>query len=346
MKIQVKQTIQEYLKSFYQNDYKKTISFLDKKETEKYVGTFIAFAEQMDVFGETDEFLEKIGIDNLEYLKSLSTDDFMFKILALTKKELETGELNKMIQGIKITNIDVDKNIAIVDYTIPVSYFGEVEEVLSNVKLTKHKEDWKVHFKSSLDNALTSFQEEINLFYKRKSKDQIENLNHHPNDLEKIILVGYKNMNGDIVFEPRFKDGGDFADGYAYVKVMSKYGYIDKSGGIVIKPKYDDAKNFSEGLAAVQLPNSNYWGFINKKGIEVIPPQFDGVSEFNEELCAVLIDEKWGYINKKGKIVIPFQFEEADDFWSEETDVVRLDKDGELEYISINKQGKIVDQEE
>lgn len=347
MEEQIRITIKEYMKAFYKSDYEKLLSFLDKKETDNYVKKFIDFADQMDVFGETDDFLKKIKIDNLASLKALSTKEFMTKIFSLTKTEIGEKKMNKLLKNIKIIKVDVDGDIANVKYSIPVSYFGEVQITEQNMTMTQQNEGWKIHFKSGLDTALSSFQEEINLFYKRKSKDNLTNLKHHPNDLEKVTLVGYKNMNGDIVFEPRFKDGGDFSEEMAYVKVMNKYGYIDKNGEIVIKPAYIDAKNFSEQLAAVELTDTHQWGFINRKGKMIIEPKFDDVSSFNHGFCAVQMDDKWGYIDKTGKLVIPCIFHEASDFWDNEADVTRYGEDeDEFEYITINKEGKRIDEEE
>jgi hypothetical protein len=346
MKETVRNTIQQYLKSYYTNDFETLISLLDEEETNNYVNRFVEFAIKMDYFGETDGFLQRIGVENLNALKNMRPKEFMSKVLNLTKKEIGEDEIHKIVNAIEIKNINLEGKIATVNYTYPVSYFGEDEIMESTMILTNQEKNWKIHFKSGLDQALSSFQNEMDSYYEKKSKDKIHNLTHHVNDLEKIVLIGYKNMNGDIVFEPRFKDGGEFSDGYAYVQVMSKYGYIDKTGELVIKPQFDSAKNFSEDLAGVQLSNSDKWAFINKKGEIKIEHTFDEVSEFNEGLCAVEINEKWGFINKKGEIVIKCQYEEVSDFWSDETDVVLLDENGELQTIYINKKGEIVDEEE
>jgi hypothetical protein len=345
MEKEILKTIQQYLTSFYNNDFDTLISILDEDETEKYVKHFVEFATKMDEFGETEEFLQKIGVENLETLKKLSTYDFMNKVLALTKKEIGESEINKIINSCKITNIDIDGNVATVQYKFSIKYFDEYQEFESSMKLTKNDDRWQIHFKSGLDKVFSIFQKEIDSYYERKSKDQLHNLNHHVNDLEKITLIGYKNMDGEIVFEPRFKDGGDFSEGYAYVKVMKKYGYIDHTGDLKIKPQYVSARNFSEDLAAVQLQDSNNWGFINKNGKLIIEPKYEDVLEFNEGLCAVQLNDKWGYINNKGKVIIPCQFEEASNFWSDTTEVVKIDKHGELETVYINKKGEVVDEE-
>lgn len=342
----IENTIKQYLESYYTNDFETLISLLDEIETKNYVDRFVEFAMKMDHFGESEDFLNKIDVRDLEELSKLAPGQFMHKILSLTKQQIGEQEMHRILNAIEVSNITLDDKVATVSYTYPVTYFGEEEIMTSVMNLTKKGEEWKIHFKSGLDQVLSSFQNEIDSFYERKSKDQIQNLNHHVNDLEKVVLVGYKNMNGDIVFQPRFKDGGEFSDGYAYVKVMSKYGYIDNSGDIVIKPRFDSARNFSENLAGVQLSNSTLWAFINKEGKVMIQPKYDEISEFNEGLCAVEMNGKWGYINSKGEIVIKCQYEEANDFWSEETEVTRIDENGELESIYINKNGQIIDEEE
>lgn len=346
MKKEILKTIQAYLRSYYTNDYQAMMVHLDEEASNNYVEQFVSFAEQMDEFGETDDFLSKIGVDDLATLKKLSTSAFLTKIFELTKQEIDEARTNKILKRIVIKNIEIENDVASVEYTYPVSYYGGKEHMKSIMPMSKKGGEWKIHFKSQLDIALSSFQKQIDDFKKRKAKDQLENLNHHLNDLEKITLIGYQNMSGEIVFEPRFKDAGNFSGGMAYVKVMSKYGYIDQTGEIVIKPQFRKAANFSDDLAAVQIGKSRQWGFINKKGAIVIEPAYDEVSEFNEGLCAVEKDEKWGYIDNKGKVLIPFQFIEADDFWSDEAEVAIHDKDGYLETVFINKKGEIQDEEE
>lgn len=346
MKEIVKNTIQKYLRSYYTNDFDTLISLLDETETVNYVNRFVDFAVKMDYFGETDDFLKSMDVENLDVLTKMNPKDFMLNIINLTKQELGEDELSRIVDGMEVTNISLEGKVASVSYTYPVSYFGEDEIRESKVILTNQDESWKIHFKSGLDQALSSFQNDMDSYYEKKSKDKIHNLTHHVNDLEKIVLIGYKNMNGDIVFEPRFKDGGEFSDGYAYVKVMSKYGYIDKTGELVIKPQFDSARNFSEDLAGVLLTNSTKWAFINKEGEIKIEPTFDEVSEFNEGLCAVEINKKWGFINKRGEIAIKCQYEEVSDFWSDKADVVLLDENGERQTVYINRNGEIVEEEE
>lgn len=96
MKESVKNTIQQYLKSYYTNDFETLISLLDEAETKNYVNRFVEFAIKMDYFGETDGFLNKIGGDNLDVLTKMKPKVFMSKILNLTKQEIGEDEINKI----------------------------------------------------------------------------------------------------------------------------------------------------------------------------------------------------------------------------------------------------------
>lgn len=348
MEEEIRNIIKAYSKSYYQNDFEKMISFFDGRDLDKYVQDFKSFASKMDEFGESDDFLRTIGVADLDTLRLLTTIEFMEKILALTKVDVDVDvdSLIKNVESIKITSLEFDNNIANVKYTVPFKQYGLNEIIESSLKLSKQANGWRIHFKSGMDRLLAYYQKEIDTYNERKGQDQLQNLNHHVNDLEKTTLIGYKNMNGDMVFEPRFKDGGDFSEGLAYVKVMTKYGFIDKTGELVIKPQYKEVSDFSEGLAAVQISKTDKWGFINLKGKEVIRFTFDEVTDFSEGLCAVSINYKWGYINKEGVIVIPIQYEEASPFMHDETALVEIIGNEENESFYINKKGEIIAKEE
>jgi len=117
MKEQIKATIQEYLRSYYTSDYKKLISLLDEDETKNYVDSFVAFAIKMDEFGESEDFLTKIKIPSLTALQKMSSNQFMTKLLGMSKQEIGEKEMNKMIAGIELTGIETDAKVATVNYT-------------------------------------------------------------------------------------------------------------------------------------------------------------------------------------------------------------------------------------
>jgi hypothetical protein len=47
--------------------------------------------------------------------------------------------------------------------------------------------------------------------------------------------------------------GIDFSEGLVAVRVNGRVGFMDMAGNIVIEPKYDDAYPFSDGRAPVEL---------------------------------------------------------------------------------------------
>lgn len=341
MKKEIKETLASYNQAFYHQDYTQAIKYLHKESIQAYRDKMVQFADQMDVFGETEEFLSRLKVKDLKALHALSGNAFIKKLFAIISREIPAADVKKMIKGIKILKIDILENTANVIYEMPVRSFNSWTSMKAEVQLIHLKNEWKLLFKSGLDFMLSSFQKEIDLFYERASKDQLKNLNHHENDLEVYTLMGYKNMEGDVVFEARYKDAGEFSEGLAYVKIMNKYGFINKKGAITLKPRYRKAQSFSSGLAAVRNEH-NLWGFINKKAEVVIDFQFTDVDYFNEGLCAVALGANWGYINKKGKWLIEALYKAASRFYSGEAEVSLINKEGEIAEFSINKKGKTI----
>ncbi len=339
MKREIRKVLKAYTEAFYKQEYTKAYQHLDKESTKDYRDKIVAFAEQMDVFGETEDFLSRLKITNLEALKRLSTKAFMIKLFALLSREMKENDLKRMLKGLKILEID---ERAQVKYEMPVPSFNSWTRMTAIVNFKETSTGWKMLFNSGLDRLLHDFQKEIDQYNERASKDQPSLLNHHENDMEVYTLKGYKNMDGEVILEARFKDAGVFSEGLAFVKIMNKYGYINKKGKITLKPRYYDAHDFSEGLAAVKNKN-DYWGFINKKATQVIDYEYTAVQSFNEGLCAVQKNNKWGFINKKGKTIIEHQYHLASNFFQGEADVIILNSDGdEIEYC-INKKGRKID---
>ncbi len=342
---EIEAVLKQYLHAFYQKNYDKMLRILDQDELVNYRNLFVEFAEKMDVFGETEDFLKRIQIKDLKELKALSVNDFMINIFNLVTRELGEKELKRILKSLKITDIDEADFLAIVHYDVQVQIFGDWETIQSNVSMLKTSEGWKILFKSGLEMALVGFQKEIDLYYERKSRDQLDKI-QHPNDLSTYKLIGYKNLDGDIVFEARFRDAGNFSEGFAYVQVMRKYGYINTKGEIAIKPQFYDARDFSEGRAAVKLgkhKGSPFWGFINKKGKLVIDAIYQETDDFSEGRSAVKKKGKWGYINKKGETIIPHQFSEANPFSDGVAYVELINKDGDIVEMVLDRKGNMVE---
>lgn len=82
------------------------------------------------------------------------------------------------------------------------------------------------------------------------------NLYAKPDSLFRIIengRFGYIDAKGKVVIAPRFRNGSDFSDGLAAVRLDGYYGYIDKKGSYIIPPKYEFATGFENGIAVVYV---------------------------------------------------------------------------------------------
>ena len=106
---------------------------------------------------------------------------------------------------------------------------------------------------------------------------------------QKYYLIDNKGKN---IVEDSFDDAKIFnGEGYAAVKIGSKWGFINKDGEVVIEPMYEDARSFSNGYAAV-LKNGK-WGFINSQNELAIDYQFQDAKDFNEGGCVLVKGDKW-----------------------------------------------------
>ena len=131
---------------------------------------------------------------------------------------------------------------------------------------------------------------------------------------------------------------GDFSEGYAQVKLNSKWNFIDTQGKLVSPNQwFDNAGIFLNGYARVKL---NYkWNFINTQGKLLFPNQwFDYVGNFLNGYAVVILNNKWNYIDTQGKLVSPNQwFDYVEDF-SNGYAIVKLNN----KYNFIDTKGKLV----
>ncbi|MEL6865139.1 MAG: WG repeat-containing protein [Bacteroidota bacterium] len=343
MKEQIEQTIKKYLKAIYQQDYPTVIALLYDEDKQEYRDTFVEFMEKIDTIGEAGELLERFNIKDIPSLQQLTADEFITHVLQSASTEIGEEALKKIIAETRITDIDEADIVTIVKYEIPFEYFGTWDTIASEMMMIYTQAGWKIFFKSGMRAGLARFERDIDRYFEQKAKD---NLNQpiDEEDLTQYNLVGFKNSNGDVVFEARFKEAGDFSNGLARVKIISRYGYIDLKGDLVIKPAYTQAQDFSEGRAAVRVKDEEgklKWGFIDKKGQIQIAPQYEETLQFSEGLCAVKQDHKWGYIDPKGKAIIPFQFSEAENFDEGEAKVAIL-REGKFIELILDTEGNLI----
>ena len=347
MKAKIEKTLKTYLRAIYQQDLETVYDLLYLDDIIEYKSLIEEFAEKMDPFGETEDFLKKLGLKNLSSLKKMTPKELMYSIFNMITNEVGEKEMKKMIKGTKILEIDQADVLTNVKYEMPVKMWDEMTIIQTEVNMIKTGGKWKVLFKSGMRHGLKRFQQDIDDYHERKAQDQI------PKDVDEIHLtpytiIGYKDENGNTVLEARFKEAGEFSEGLAAVQILTKYGFINKRGELVIKPQFHKAQAFCGGLAAVLIRSSEQfgrgkWGFINKKGKLVIPAVYEDIGFFMEGLCNVEKDSMWGYINKKGKTVIPFKFEETEPFHEGEANVSVRNSKGVLVDMTIDKKGRLVD---
>lgn len=122
-------------------------------------------------------------------------------------------------------------------------------------------------------------------------------------------LIGYLNTRGEVEMPYQFKDGYNFSEETAFVRIEDHVSLIDSKGSILardILALNSWHSKFVEGLAGAQKEFA--YGFIDKKGNFVIEPVYDEVRDFSEGFAAVKKDYKWGFVDKTGALRIPLQF--------------------------------------
>ena len=120
-----------------------------------------------------------------------------------------------------------------------------------------------------------------------------------------IYNFTYKTENGKIIFKYNKKTAKNNDEGIEMNRsdtlavIKKEWGYIDMTGNEIIPRKYKEVGDFSEGFAKVQLDEK--WGYIDKTGNEIIPLKYDFANDFSDGLAIVVINEKFGFIDKKTK---------------------------------------------
>ena len=96
------------------------------------------------------------------------------------------------------------------------------------------------------------------------------------------------------------------AQDITYAKKNEKIGFIDLKGNWVIEPKFDKARAFVKNLAPVQVGKK--WGYINTKGAFLVEPIYNDAEIFSTDGFAPVKDKEWGFINETGKLVVPCEY--------------------------------------
>jgi hypothetical protein len=156
--------------------------------------------------------------------------------------------------------------------------------------------------------------------------------------------TGFRDLDGNIVIEPKFDNAEMFSEGFSTVQLGERFGLIDQKGNYVLPlTAFEYLGSVHNGLVSFRK-NSKY-GFVNTKGQEVIRPQYDWVDDFSEGLCVVRNDfekpgsGKYGYIDTTGKIIIDLQFQYANKFENGQAKIEINNLWG-----AIDKAGKIIEE--
>lgn len=118
-------------------------------------------------------------------------------------------------------------------------------------------------------------------------------------------FVGYIDVNGNYVIEPKFYDGEMFAsNGLAGVRDKNGlWGYIDETGEYVIEPKYEYAGVFADGLAPVRYKDGS-WAYIRENGETAFDLSCEYANEFYEGHAVIKKDDRMQYfIDTNGNIL-------------------------------------------
>ena len=151
------------------------------------------------------------------------------------------------------------------------------------------------------DNAKFQFHFEIRQFM--DSNDSPIRLNTV--GLSTGITEFYSKINMAFRFLLRYDYVDTFSNGYAKVKLNSKWNLIDTQGKLVSPNQwFDDIGNFYDGYAKVKL-NSKF-NFIDTQGKLFSPNQwFDGAGDFSDGYAKVKLNSKFNFIDTQGKLVFP-----------------------------------------
>ena len=121
--------------------------------------------------------------------------------------------------------------------------------------------------------------------------------------------LGYMDLDGNIVIEPRFDQGGEFSEGLAAVQLDGRWMFIDKSGATATQLPRDVifAEPLSDGLslASSSAQPDRKFGYVDKNGQWAVKPEWDDANPFHDGLAYVGIWRNGivAYVDHKGKRV-------------------------------------------
>jgi len=122
--------------------------------------------------------------------------------------------------------------------------------------------------------------------------------------------LGYMDLDGNIAVEPRYDQGGEFAEGLAAVQLQGHWMFIDKTGAVTAEfpAGIAFAEPLSDGLSLVSADRDQpgrKFGYVDRNGHWAIKPAWDDAEPFHEGLAYVGLwkGEKTAYIDHKGRSI-------------------------------------------
>ena len=142
------------------------------------------------------------------------------------------------------------------------------------------------------------------------------------------------NKKGKLLSNQWLDRAGDFEDGFAAVGLNGKCNFLTKEGKLLSNQWFDSASNFYYGFALIRLDNR--FNFLTKKGNLLSNLWFDYVGFFRDSFAAVGLNNKYNFINKDGKLLSNQWF---DDVYSFKDGLARVELNGK--WGSIDRNGKL-----
>ncbi len=133
--------------------------------------------------------------------------------------------------------------------------------------------------------------------------------------VNKMGMYGFIDTTGKLIIKHAYDFANDFSNGYAFVGIPGESMYkpqwslINKSGARMFDFKYDDVRDFAEGLAAVK--EGNKWKYIDPQDKQVIKTEYDEAEQFQNGLAYVYNSglKISGFIDPLGELLISIPLE-------------------------------------
>jgi hypothetical protein len=124
--------------------------------------------------------------------------------------------------------------------------------------------------------------------------------------------LGYIDLKGNVIIEPKFTGALSFKDGRAPVNIaedyQNKYGLIDRKGNFVIKPEYNDINLIGEGRVSIGKSIDPEKPFIGSKyavadinGNFLTDFIYNSVENYDKGLASVYDNKNTFFIDRTGK---------------------------------------------